>query len=823
MRPYCFRHISYLISSSTINWYPLSTGQGLYLLPPLLLFSSPADVRTPTDTKATPTRQRLRILVTYLFCYTESPSFPDPSGKPRITSISREREIRRETMSGNNPYTVLLPVRGAGMGTGGGGGGGWDDPDFRTGIQDSQPPPEAGLQLRPERTPSTSAAAATISSTPEWTAPPQYVRSRSGCWTCRFRKKKCDEVNPVCNQCVALRIQCDVASQKQPLYMRDAVAAQKKKADIKAQMGKRWRRRRRKQNDNAWKNPTTRPAPASKAVQSSDGVASGPSIPKPDQHFGTSMDPEELEMWEDLDVFEFDEVIRTAPEPGIGHPYVEYLGTSNTPPMGTGTENDKELSTVVRKTSVNRLLIPRAGIDAFLTMGIPFDKTEVEVDLLKHYIWDVCSYTYRGLNSKNLTNLVRSVLIPRCQVNKSFLYGCINGGLSHLASIARARHQPWEVERLEVLMAKYKVLTYKTLREQFASNEPMDQVLATILCVLNWEINSAHSEWEIHLKPAVECIQALGYLENPTQTRGSHFQTARVVSLDIMAACTRGVPPLLWQTYHRFLSKPQPERSRLLLKNMMGCADEVMFLLSATLCLEYQFKSGCLSDKQRDHWARKIDRQLLECHPARFLPTVAAVRENRDEEMSDTSSSASSSTSSSLEASDSVLQSSSLQTSQTSDPLNLKSPRNVAAMAVDPSPISRLPHEAITAAFVLATRIHLWSMKFGFHPHVELFRSLLDELISVVSTIPSGTMGCDRLIVWPLLVGGSMAETHDDRAFFANRVPHLEPHVVMSAAEKIFREVWRVRDEQQRLGKGGVQEVHWRDIMKKIRCEVIMI
>lgn len=34
-------------------------------------------------------------------------------------------------------------------------------------------------------------------------------RSRTGCWTCRTRKVKCDEGRPVCGQCARLGHSCD--------------------------------------------------------------------------------------------------------------------------------------------------------------------------------------------------------------------------------------------------------------------------------------------------------------------------------------------------------------------------------------------------------------------------------------------------------------------------------------------------------------------------------------------------------------------------------------------------------------------------------------
>jgi hypothetical protein len=269
-----------------------------------------------------------------------------------------------------------------------------------------------------------------------------------------------------------------------------------------------------------------------------------------------------------------------------------------------------------------------------------------------------------------------------------------------------------------------------------------------------------------------------------------------------MAACTLGKPPQLWKTYDQFLSKPPEERTKLCIRDMMGCADEVLFLISTALRLEHLTKSGGLSDVQWEEWAVKIDQQLLELYPSRFLPTAAAPAcANQDEAMS-----------TSMEDS---------YPSPPSEPIVLDSGQDTSITLV--SSVSRLPHEAITASFVLTTRIHVWSMKLGFHPHKDFFRSLLKELIRVISEIPSGLMGCDRLIMWPLLVGGSLAEAQDDRAFFVNRVPHLEPYGVMTTVEKIFREVWRVRDDsKQRFGKGA-REVHWRDVMKKMKCEVLMI
>ena len=37
----------------------------------------------------------------------------------------------------------------------------------------------------------------------------EITRSRTGCWTCRTRRKKCDETRPVCRTCAALDLVCE--------------------------------------------------------------------------------------------------------------------------------------------------------------------------------------------------------------------------------------------------------------------------------------------------------------------------------------------------------------------------------------------------------------------------------------------------------------------------------------------------------------------------------------------------------------------------------------------------------------------------------------
>ncbi|RDW57825.1 hypothetical protein BP5796_12626 [Coleophoma crateriformis] len=44
------------------------------------------------------------------------------------------------------------------------------------------------------------------------------LRSSSGCWTCRLRRKKCDETKPQCRRCTKLQLECE-GSAERPVWM----------------------------------------------------------------------------------------------------------------------------------------------------------------------------------------------------------------------------------------------------------------------------------------------------------------------------------------------------------------------------------------------------------------------------------------------------------------------------------------------------------------------------------------------------------------------------------------------------------------------------
>lgn len=61
------------------------------------------------------------------------------------------------------------------------------------------------------------------------------TRGRSGCWTCKLRKKKCDESRPICTRCSALSIICHGYDSKPP-WWNDPKDKERTLEDIKKQV-----------------------------------------------------------------------------------------------------------------------------------------------------------------------------------------------------------------------------------------------------------------------------------------------------------------------------------------------------------------------------------------------------------------------------------------------------------------------------------------------------------------------------------------------------------------------------------------------------------
>ncbi|ETS75014.1 hypothetical protein PFICI_13498 [Pestalotiopsis fici W106-1] len=74
---------------------------------------------------------------------------------------------------------------------------------------------------------------------------PGKIRSTQGCWTCRLRRKKCDEQKPNCSICASLEITC-LYSDKKPEWMDGGIREKKMSDHLKAMVKAKANERREK-------------------------------------------------------------------------------------------------------------------------------------------------------------------------------------------------------------------------------------------------------------------------------------------------------------------------------------------------------------------------------------------------------------------------------------------------------------------------------------------------------------------------------------------------------------------------------------------------
>lgn len=282
--------------------------------------------------------------------------------------------------------------------------------------------------------------------------------------------------------------------------MKDPAASSRKKIEIKLQMGKRKRKRSKKgpvsvgKQDGA--NDPLLLAPAAVVVVESLDIDAGRSsasdagcsIPSPgDEWEEPDLRPDDCELpLANAEHLQPKEIIvkKAIPE---RQPTPEVSLQRIAKPRPQSDQNIFPINISPGDTCTQ--LVPYQTLDPWLVSTIPFRSLR-EVTLLKYYIYDVCAYTYRGMAANSLSEVIRSALIPHCQRNKTFLYGCVGGGLRHLYNAARNNGQ--DVRKLETEITKNNLLVFRRLVTELKSAESSRGAFGTIMCLLNNEVCPGH-------------------------------------------------------------------------------------------------------------------------------------------------------------------------------------------------------------------------------------------------------------------------------------------------------------------------------------------
>jgi hypothetical protein len=418
-----------------------------------------------------------------------------------------------------------------------------------------------------------------------------------------------------------------------------------------------------------------------------------------------------------------------------------------------------------------------------LPVAIPLD--EQDQRLLDHFISAVLPSIFPILETQphghSSSSLRSDIILPALQTNKSYLHCCLSISAQHLKATLPTP-DPASETLIDADIMRHRYATISGLCAALEADESHTQILEATLGMIIFQCTVARLDdslpdipWHQHFQAAISLVQTLDLprlVTHQTGGSGTPFTMTLTSWIDILGAPFLGRSPTFAHTYrekHLSQSSPaNPTSSSLGLKELMGCEDRVLYLISEIACLE----------------ALKVDGMddIALCHHVHSLGDQIGLTETLDGKR----------------------------------PEGPKIPFNSQGVLS-----GKQLSKNITHAFRLAARIYLCSLVPGFNPQQESCKNLVQKLASALEFIPAGAGGFDRSLVWVYLIGGSVATSGSSfRSLVDERTRAMGEDVQMGSwgrLRSVLDAVWEGQDAAPE------NYVCWRDVMRGKGWDFLLI
>ncbi|KAK3984148.1 putative transcriptional regulatory protein pro-1 [Cladorrhinum sp. PSN332] len=641
-----------------------------------------------------------------------------------------------------------------------------------------------------------------------------HRRSRTGCYTCRLRRKKCDEGSPMCTACKHLGLVCEY---KRPMWWSNNDSRRQQKDDIKMII------KRKKLSEKSTHNHQTQVGGSPPGLSHSLPTSATFSDPfdrtrsqSIDSQFSFNFNSPQSEyttpyttplqpefMFGQFSPYEID--VKTERQmfindiPTLTESTTSTFSTYQTPPPpgtilpqfpleGEWTERvytERRESLAEETLNVNFFDFAHGPTMAQRQVAIELD--EGDQRLLDHFIQSVLPTIFPILESNQHCSISSDLILPALQTNKGYLHCCLSIAAQHYKAAMGL-----EGEEIDGDIMRHRYATISALCDALNKDEDHQQILEAALGLIFFQCGVGRFDdslpdipWHQHFQAAISLVQKLDLprlVSDPNEPlTQAPFNMTLTAWIDILGATMQGRAPTFAHTYReKHLSPINPSLG---LRELMGCEDRVMYLISEIACLE-----ALKNDRMDD---------ITLCQHVLVLGDQIGLTEIPGEIP--------------------VL------------PFN-------ANGTLSPKQLSK----NITAAFRLAARIYLCSLVPGFSPSQASCIGLLDKLTVVLGTIPSGLQGFDRSLSWVYLVGGSVSLPGSSfRVFFEDRIAQLGDLADFGSFGRVvclLREVWAQTDMVSAAsspaivvveGEAPQQQqtayIHWRDVMQMKGWDYLLI
>ncbi|OAA78204.1 transcriptional regulatory protein pro1 [Akanthomyces lecanii RCEF 1005] len=653
-----------------------------------------------------------------------------------------------------------------------------------------------------------------------------HRRSRSGCYTCRLRRKKCDEITPYCSACQHLGLECEY---KRPIWWSNNEARRRNKEDIKIII-KRKKLAEKSATHEIHSSVSPPPPSLSHSMPTSasgsdfydrnrsasiDSRASGAgfnfnSPPSgadfvaynsqihPDFIYGQGYTPYEIDVKTERQMFVND-------VPTVRESHVSTFSTMHTPPPpgtaltagqfpgGGWTEHvHQERKESLSEEALNVNFFDFAHGPAQESRQVRVELDDGDQRLLEHFVQYVMPTIFPILEANQHGSVGSDLILPAVQYNSIYLHCCLSSAAQHMKSVSLATGQDAPDGRdVDGDIMRHRYATIWSLCEALKLDEDHEKILEATLGLIFFQCVVGRPDdglldiaWHQHFQAAISLVQKLDLtrvVSEPAPVVGAPtpFNMTLAAWIDILGASMLGMSPTFAHTYRdKHLSQ---SHHHLGLRELMGCEDRVMYLISEIACLESLKKSG-------------MDDFVL-CQHVSSLGEQISMTESGDDHMQ-----------------------------------QLRMPFN-ANGTLSPKQLTK----NITAAFRIAARIYLCSLVPGFTPAQPSPLGLVDKLAGVLQFIPAGPGGYDRNLVWVYLIGGAFSVADSPfRPLFEERVAALGDLAMCGSFGRmmcVLREVWLQNDQlaAQASTPGSAASdavaphVHWRDVMQMNGWDYLLI
>ena len=404
------------------------------------------------------------------------------------------------------------------------------------------------------------------------------------------------------------------------------------------------------------------------------------------------------------------------------------------------------------------------------TQTVAIDVDECDRPLLDHFLTNVLGLLFPILEV-NRPGLSRTEMaLPALATNRCYLQCCLSIAAEHLKSTRSLEGQEAEDELMRIRGATVSALNAELQKESIGQVPDYQQLLEATLAMTIYKSAVGRPEeslldipWHGHFQLISDLVKRLeleyAVEEIPGQPPQTPIAMTQTTWVDILGATMKARNPLFAASYREKFQSSQTSG----LCELMGCEDNVMFLISEIACLDAIQVEGRSDDFNICQMIRLLGHFLDSTNPQ--------------------------------------------------PPRQLRSPITETG-AIDTVQLS----ENITAVFRIAARIYLVGLVPDHADTRNSVADLVDQLADALNYIPSGPHGFDRSIVWPLLIAGSACTPSSRlRTVIAERAALLGDQSEYGSFGRlmhVLQEVWRLSDENNKSDEKR-RNVHWRDVMQQ--------